>query len=88
MRLHALILAAACPNPSVALSYDPKVRAFMEFTGQGDACIDLSKQDSLPDVLAEVWTTRESRFIQLQTRLPNLVKAAKRNGEIAVGLVR
>ena len=88
MRLHALILAAACGIPSVALSYDPKVTAFMESTGQGDACIDLSRQDLLEGVLREVWASREARAAKLQAHLPALLKAARRNGEIAVGLIR
>jgi polysaccharide pyruvyl transferase WcaK-like protein len=88
MRLHALILAAACGIPSVALSYDPKVTAFMESTGQGDACIDLARKDSLQDILRLVWLTREERSVKLQTLLPGLLNAASRNGEIAVGIVR
>ena len=88
MRLHALILAAACGIPSVALSYDPKVTAFMESTGQGDACIDLARKDSLQEILRQVWLTREQRSTNLQALLPGLLKAARRNGEIALGVIR
>ncbi len=56
MRLHALILAAACGVPSVALSYDPKVDAFMQSSGQSDAVYDLAQPD--PDALTALFWRR------------------------------
>ena len=38
MRLHALIFAAAQGRPFAGVSYDPKVRGFVEYIGQGDCC--------------------------------------------------
>lgn len=89
MRLHALILAAACGVPSVALSYDPKVAAFMRLSGQDDAVYDLghADTDALADLLARVWATREARAAALRERLPALRQDAARNADVALGLV-
>lgn len=90
MRLHALILAAACGVPSVALAYDPKVAAFMAQSGQADAVHDL--QHNSPDALAEMlkrcWSERIARAQVLQERLPALHDAAKRNAAVALSLFR
>jgi polysaccharide pyruvyl transferase CsaB len=88
MRLHALILAAACAVPSVALSYDPKVTAFMAQSGQSDAVIELPTElPMLTETLRRVWETRSARSESLRARLPSLRAAALRNAEIAVSLL-
>ncbi len=89
MRLHALILAAACGVPSVALSYDPKVDAFMQGSGQGDAVYRLAEPDpdALTEMLARVWAARAVRAQSLQARLPELRAKAARNVDVALGLL-
>ncbi len=89
MRLHSLILAAANGVPSVALSYDPKVNAFMEMTGQGDMIYDLSDNDpeKLAGMIENAWVNRAARASALLSRLPDLRRAALKNGEIAMGLL-
>ncbi len=88
MRLHALILAAACAVPSVALSYDPKVTAFMAQSGQPDAVFDLETESAdLTQTLRRVWDTRASRAEALRVRLPSLRAAARRSAELALSLL-
>jgi len=89
MRLHALILAAACGVPSVALSYDPKVEAFMQSSGQGDTAFALSDLDEsrLAQLLEHAWQTRVTRAQDLKTRLPALRASAQKNAEVALGLI-
>lgn len=90
MRLHALILAAAYGVPSVALSYDPKVAAFMAQSGQQDAVWDLAGGDNggLPALLSRCWTRRAERAARLRERLPALRALAGRTGEVAVSLLK
>lgn len=90
MRLHALILAAACGVPSVALSYDPKVEAFMQSSGQGDAVYDLTKSDpaALTALIGRVWTERAARARALRAALPSLRAQAARNVSVALELTR
>jgi len=90
MRLHALILAAAAGVPSVALSYDPKVAAFMQASGQSDAVYDLNTPDfnALQALLTRVWTERAARAAALQAALPSLRAKAGRNIDVALSLVK
>lgn len=50
MRLHALVFAALADVPSVALSYDPKVSAFMEAVGRPEWILP---HDAPPQQVAE-----------------------------------
>jgi polysaccharide pyruvyl transferase CsaB len=89
MRLHALIFAAASATPSIALSYDPKVDAFMQQTGQGDAVYDIAHRDpaQLSELVAKVWDERVARSHALANRLPSLQARAQRNADVALGLL-
>ena len=89
MRLHALILAAACGVPSVALAYDPKVAAFMASCGQADAVYDLSRPDpnALTTLISRFWSERSTRAEALQAVLPSLRTLAARNIGAALELL-
>lgn len=89
MRLHALILAAAAGVPSVALAYDPKVAAFMQASGQGDAVYDLSTPDAdaLAALIGRIWSERDERASALQAALPGLQAKARRNCDAALALL-
>lgn len=89
MRLHALILAAAAGVPSVALSYDPKVDAFMQGSGQADAVYNLTRSDpdTLQALLTRVWAERAERAGALRAALPGLRARAARNVDVALGLL-
>lgn len=89
MRLHALILAAAAGVPSVALSYDPKVSAFMSASGQSDAVYDLNAPNAemLTALIERVWAERAGRAAALETTLPSLRAKAQRSVDVALGVL-
>jgi polysaccharide pyruvyl transferase CsaB len=82
MRLHALIFAAAQRVPCVAINYDPKVEAQAHLIG-APLLQDLSASEmaKLPDAVQAARPIATDRLNELQ-------RAARRNAELAVGLVR
>jgi polysaccharide pyruvyl transferase CsaB len=90
MRLHALIFAAAAGTPSVAISYDPKVDAFMEQTGQSDAVIPLEgfTEKMIAERLSLVWDDRWQRHERLMRLLPHLRELASLSAKRAIALLR
>jgi polysaccharide pyruvyl transferase CsaB len=90
MRLHSLIFAASNAIPSVALSYDPKVDAFMKQSGQADAVFDISTgaHEELSELLTVVWETRDRRREDLFKTIPTLRESAQKNADIAAALLR
>lgn len=89
MRLHALILAAANGVPSLALSYDPKVAAFMTSISQADAVCQINSADvgALSEQIASIWRSRIERGERTRSRMIELRQAAMRNAQVAIDLI-
>lgn len=89
VRLHALMLAAASGVPALAISYDPKVRAFWEqVEPQHVLDVENVNGQTLNERLTDIWTQRQvlrervSGFAEEQRRL------AQCNVEALLALVR
>jgi len=89
MRLHALIFAAICGVSAVGVSYDPKVDALMEQLGlQSAASTAEFNPQALAQAIHEAWRGREEIAPALCRRAEELRQAARRNIELALGLLK
>lgn len=89
MRLHTLIYATALGVPVIALSYDPKVTAFMQSLHQ-PICIDVESLtlDTLQNESAGLIQNLSSRRDDLILSLKNLRKNAEENADLAIELLK
>ncbi len=88
MRLHALIFATACAVPSVAISYDPKVDALMDYLGMPENTVSQHTPNTreLADILHRVLTD-ETAEEKLRTRALELSSLAETDIEAAMQLL-
>jgi len=83
-RLHALIFAAMQGVPSVALSYEVKVRSFMAEAGQSEYSLNLQELENgaLLATLDTAWDNRAAIVAQVRERAAVLRMASQRNFDI------
>ena len=89
MRLHALIFAARCGVPFVAIAYDPKVESFAEKCGQQDTLISVESlnRENFAAALEKALQEEESRRAILREFAETQHRSALRPAEIAQTLL-
>lgn len=88
MRLHTLIYAAKTGTPSIGISYDPKVDAMLDYTGQ-KLCIDVSETaaEALIGFADKIVSEKISISDALKKRSAELTVLAEKNAELAKKLI-
>ncbi len=89
MRLHTLIYATTLGVPVIALSYDPKVTAFMQSIHQ-PLCLDVENfdEETLLEASEKLIGELSRRREELVHSLEELRKKAEENADYAIGLLK
>jgi len=90
MRLHGLICAMAAGTPMVALSYDPKVDAFMEQAGMKGYCLPLDgfDVDSAERMIDGLCAMSPASLSEKEARRKEMQRSAWETAEMAVALLK
>ena len=87
-RLHALVFAAVMNTPMTAVSYDPKIDAFMTLIG-GSICCTMEDFDSEHIVTDAVTKLMHKSLPQpVRERIEDLERRSRRNAALAGELIR
>jgi len=89
MRLHALVFAAMLNIPILAISYDPKVDAFMKLIGQEEYLVNMNEvtREVLCKKIDELWEHREVIKKQLEERVSRLASESKKSAQLMYALL-
>jgi polysaccharide pyruvyl transferase WcaK-like protein len=89
MRLHALVFAAMLNIPMLAISYDPKVDAFMKLIGQEEYLVSINEvtKEVLRKKINLLWEHREAVAKQLEKRVPEIASKSESSAELMVALL-
>ena len=90
MRLHGLILAGLQRVPCVGISYDPKVRQFMQAVQMEEWVCDFNhvQAETLADRVSRAWEMRAHTRKTLEHVIPCLEKKADENADLASELLQ
>ncbi len=88
-RLHSLIYAADAFVPTVGLSYDTKVDAFMDYIGL-DTAVDVQgfSVEQAKNAIDTIMENRDGICLMLRDKLTGLQEKAKYNAEVAINLIK
>ncbi len=88
-RLHSLIYASDAFVPTVGLSYDQKVDAFMDYIGIGDTIsVAPFAPEKVKEAVKHILENKEAVTETIKERHGELVKKARQNAEIACGIIK
>ncbi len=88
MRLHMLIYASAAGVPAIGISYDPKVKAFLEYANQFASfeAIKISPEE-LADAAEKLLQRREELCKKITARTSELKSLADTDAKMALSLI-